>query len=143
MSKIIIIGGGIAGPILATFLKLKGYEPVIYERLDGVVDAGVSLMSVLSCLNFFFLFWICWNTDRIQPNGMRILAQIPGFMERLPNGKVDNFRMVSISEDGEREVEELVNLDVGEAAGPTTRLSMKPVTRTEFHKFVNSLSALS
>lgn len=43
-TKVLVIGGGIAGPILASFLKLKGYEPVIYERLDSAIDAGISLV---------------------------------------------------------------------------------------------------
>jgi salicylate hydroxylase len=44
MSKIIIIGAGISGPVLATFLKLKGYDPVVYEKRDAVVDDGLCLM---------------------------------------------------------------------------------------------------
>lgn len=42
--KILIIGGGVAGPVLATFLKLKGYKPVVYERLEGVLEVGNSLL---------------------------------------------------------------------------------------------------
>ncbi len=42
-TKVIIAGGGIAGPILATVLKEKGYEPVVYERHDSVPDAGLSM----------------------------------------------------------------------------------------------------
>ena len=42
-TKVIIAGGGIAGPILAIILKQRGYEPVIYERHDGVPDAGLSM----------------------------------------------------------------------------------------------------
>jgi salicylate hydroxylase len=43
-TKVIIVGCGIAGPILATFLKLKGYSPVIYERLSSDPEGGVGLM---------------------------------------------------------------------------------------------------
>jgi len=43
-TKVIIIGCGIAGPILATFLKLKGYDPVVYERLTIDHEGGVGLM---------------------------------------------------------------------------------------------------
>jgi salicylate hydroxylase len=43
-TKVIIVGCGIAGPILATFLKLKGYTPVIYERLTSNPEGGVGLM---------------------------------------------------------------------------------------------------
>ena len=38
-----VIGAGIAGPVLAIFLKLKGYAPTLYERTDSVADAGLSL----------------------------------------------------------------------------------------------------
>lgn len=50
-TKVIVAGAGIAGPILAVFLKLKGYDPVVYERTDAVGDAGQSLWcaSPLSC----------------------------------------------------------------------------------------------
>lgn len=47
-TKVIIAGAGIAGPVLAIFLKLKGYEPVVYERTLSVPDAGLSLWYVYS-----------------------------------------------------------------------------------------------
>lgn len=44
-TKVIIIGCGIAGPVLGAFLKSKGYRVVIYERTQRDADAaGVSLM---------------------------------------------------------------------------------------------------
>ena len=45
-AKVIIVGAGIAGPVLSIFLKLAGYEPVIYERVDSIADAGLSLWYV-------------------------------------------------------------------------------------------------
>lgn len=42
-TKVIIAGGGIAGPVLAMLLKAKGYDPVIYERTDAPTDMGLSL----------------------------------------------------------------------------------------------------
>lgn len=50
-TKVIIVGCGAAGPVLAMFLKLKGYEPVIYERIKQGSDAGLSLMCVRSLSN--------------------------------------------------------------------------------------------
>lgn len=47
-TRVAVIGCGIAGPTLAMFLKKKGYDPVIYERLDDVPSAGLSLMYVLN-----------------------------------------------------------------------------------------------
>jgi salicylate hydroxylase len=55
MSRIIIIGAGISGPILATFLKLKGYDPVVYERHDAVKDAGLFLTSTAFVLSAHIL----------------------------------------------------------------------------------------
>ena len=43
-TRVLIIGCGIAGPILAIFLKRKGYDPIVFERLGGVQDAGLGLM---------------------------------------------------------------------------------------------------
>ena len=43
-TKVIIVGCGIAGPVLATFLKLKGYDPVIYERFASDREGGFRLL---------------------------------------------------------------------------------------------------
>jgi salicylate hydroxylase len=43
-TKVIVVGCGVAGPVLATFLKLKGYHPVVYERGERDTDSGLSLM---------------------------------------------------------------------------------------------------
>ena len=43
-TKVIIAGAGIAGPVLAIFLKMKGYEPVIYEKISEVNDVGLSIL---------------------------------------------------------------------------------------------------
>lgn len=42
--KVIIIGCGIAGPVIALLLKKKGYEPVVLEKVKELGDAGASLM---------------------------------------------------------------------------------------------------
>ena len=42
-ARIGVIGAGLAGPVLAVYLKLKGYDPVIYERNDSVSDAGLGI----------------------------------------------------------------------------------------------------
>lgn len=47
-ARVGVIGAGIAGPVLATLLKLKGYDPVVFERNEGVSDAGLGLGCVLS-----------------------------------------------------------------------------------------------
>ncbi|GKZ34142.1 hypothetical protein AbraIFM66950_004324 [Aspergillus brasiliensis] len=53
---VLIIGCGIAGPVLAILLKRKGYNPIVFEKVQALGDAGASLM--------------------IQPNGMKILNLI-------------------------------------------------------------------
>ena len=44
--KILVVGGGIAGPVLGLHLKLRGYEPIVYERQRQFVDLGVGLLQV-------------------------------------------------------------------------------------------------
>jgi salicylate hydroxylase len=46
MTKVIIIGCGVAGPTLAIFLNRLGFQPVIYERAKQFADAGLSLLFV-------------------------------------------------------------------------------------------------
>lgn len=43
-TKVIVVGCGIAGPVLATFLKLKGYHPIIYERTQEDADKGIGML---------------------------------------------------------------------------------------------------
>ncbi|TFY69709.1 hypothetical protein EVG20_g3040 [Dentipellis fragilis] len=80
-AKVIIAGAGIAGPILAVFLKLRGYAPVVYERLPVLGDAGLSLWYAPPPLSFFprrdSSTIVC---NSLQPNGLRILSQIPDFV---------------------------------------------------------------
>jgi len=54
--KVLIIGGGIAGPALALFLKKAGLQPVVFEAHEGPSDIGGGL--------------------QIAPNGMRVLSQL-------------------------------------------------------------------
>ncbi|KAF2994081.1 hypothetical protein E8E14_001785 [Neopestalotiopsis sp. 37M] len=50
---VLIIGCGIAGPVLALLLKTKGYHPIVFEKVRQLGDAGASLM--------------------LMPNGMKVL----------------------------------------------------------------------
>ncbi|KAJ7716469.1 FAD/NAD(P)-binding domain-containing protein [Mycena maculata] len=81
-TKVIVVGCGIAGPVLALLLKQKGYEPVIYERGKRSPDAGLSLM--------------------LQLNGLRVLSLIPGLVEQLPGMKIDQAMLYSIVPSDER-----------------------------------------
>lgn len=44
--KVLIIGCGVAGPVLALLLKGKGYEPIILEKVRELGDAGASLLMM-------------------------------------------------------------------------------------------------
>jgi 2-polyprenyl-6-methoxyphenol hydroxylase-like FAD-dependent oxidoreductase len=41
--RALIIGGGVAGPVLALFLKQAGFDPQVFEASDGPNDAGGAL----------------------------------------------------------------------------------------------------
>ena len=45
-TRVGVIGAGIGGPVMAMFLKQKGYEPVVFERNDGPSDAGLGIAYV-------------------------------------------------------------------------------------------------
>ncbi|KAJ7102774.1 hypothetical protein C8R44DRAFT_808523 [Mycena epipterygia] len=81
-TKVIVVGCGIAGPVLALLLKQKGYDPVIYERGKRSPDAGLSLM--------------------LQLNGLRILSLIPGLVEKLPGMAIDRALLYSVVPTDER-----------------------------------------
>jgi salicylate hydroxylase len=52
--KVLIIGAGISGPILALLLKRKGYSPLVLEKVHSLGDAGSGLM--------------------LMPNGLKVLS---------------------------------------------------------------------
>jgi 2-polyprenyl-6-methoxyphenol hydroxylase-like FAD-dependent oxidoreductase len=55
-TAVLVIGGGIAGPTIALFLKRAGLEPIVFEAYERVSDIGGGL--------------------QIAPNGMRVLSQL-------------------------------------------------------------------
>ncbi|KAK9425328.1 hypothetical protein SUNI508_13129 [Seiridium unicorne] len=52
-NNVLIIGCGIAGPVLALLLKAKGFNPIVFEKVRQLGDVGASLM--------------------LMPNGMKVL----------------------------------------------------------------------
>ncbi|THV06766.1 FAD/NAD(P)-binding domain-containing protein [Dendrothele bispora CBS 962.96] len=74
-TKVIIVGAGIAGPVLGMFLKSKGYHVVIYERIKRDSDGGLSLM--------------------VQQNGLRVLSLIPGIVDKLPGKQLKRMSFLS------------------------------------------------
>ena len=95
-AKVIIVGAGIAGPVLSMFLKLQGYEPVIYERVDSIADAGLSLWYAGSN----FPMWIKSKTltalhCSLQVNGLQVLQKLPGLLDSLVGRPIDAFAFYS------------------------------------------------
>ena len=41
---VLIIGCGVAGPVLASLYKRKSYHPIVFEKVSKLGDAGASLM---------------------------------------------------------------------------------------------------
>lgn len=75
-ARVGIIGGGLAGPVIATLLKLKGYNPVIFERRETVAEGGIGI--------------------GVQRNGLEVLQRIPGLVESLPGLPLDYFHFYSV-----------------------------------------------
>ena len=44
--RVLIIGCGVAGPVIALLLKKKGYAPIVLEKVRELGDAGASLMMM-------------------------------------------------------------------------------------------------
>ncbi|KAJ7230218.1 hypothetical protein GGX14DRAFT_2733, partial [Mycena pura] len=82
MTKVIIVGCGIAGPVLALLLQQNGFEPVIYERGKRSPKAGLSLT--------------------LHSNGLKVLSQIPGLVEQLPGKIIEHSALYSIVPTDER-----------------------------------------
>ncbi|EKM53969.1 uncharacterized protein PHACADRAFT_145505 [Phanerochaete carnosa HHB-10118-sp] len=107
-TKVIIVGAGIAGPLLAVFLKQKGYDPVLYERTESVSNAGLSL-----CL---------------QANGLRVIGKSPGLIGRLHGWSIDNMLFYSdLSEDSGVIAENDVPKRLRSKFGPTFFGIRRPV----------------
>lgn len=55
-TTVLVVGGGIAGPSIALFLKKAGFQPVVFEGHPRASDIGGGL--------------------QVAPNGMRVLGQL-------------------------------------------------------------------
>ncbi|KIP01125.1 hypothetical protein PHLGIDRAFT_131362 [Phlebiopsis gigantea 11061_1 CR5-6] len=78
-ARVGVIGAGMAGPVLAVYLKLKGYDPVIYERTNSISDAGLGI--------------------GIQRNGLRVLSGVPGLLEHINAHQIDSWEAYSVVEE--------------------------------------------
>ncbi|PYH40403.1 FAD-dependent oxidoreductase [Aspergillus saccharolyticus JOP 1030-1] len=59
---VLIVGCGIAGPVLAVLLQKRGYAPIVFEKVSLLGEAGASLL--------------------LQPNGIKVLSLL-GIAEEL------------------------------------------------------------
>lgn len=40
---VVVVGGGIVGPVLALLLKQKGWSPVVVEKVKDVGESGLAI----------------------------------------------------------------------------------------------------
>lgn len=78
--KVLIIGCGVAGPVLANFLKRKGYTPIVFEKVSKLGDAGASLM--------------------LMPNGLKVLGLV-GILDEIRRDSIDLQAFVDTTSSGE------------------------------------------
>ncbi|KAL7937342.1 hypothetical protein V8C35DRAFT_179099 [Trichoderma chlorosporum] len=52
---VLVIGCGVAGPVLAILLKQRGYHPIVFEKVRELGTAGASLMVMSNGLKVFDL----------------------------------------------------------------------------------------
>ena len=77
--RILIIGGGVAGPVLALFLQRSGFSPEIFEATGGPAEAGGAL--------------------GLAPNGMNVLATA-GVVEQVRDVSVNASEWVFENQSG-------------------------------------------
>jgi salicylate hydroxylase len=70
----LIIGSGIAGPVLAVLLKRRGYNPIVFEKVRALGDAGASLMLTPNGLKVLDLVGLA---DDLESNA----APLEGFLD--------------------------------------------------------------
>lgn len=75
-TRVGVIGAGIAGPVMAMFLKQKGYDPIVYERLDVPSEAGLGIA--------------------LQQNGTAMLARILDLLEHISGFPIEAFYFCSV-----------------------------------------------
>ncbi|KAH0593177.1 hypothetical protein MHUMG1_09179 [Metarhizium humberi] len=58
---VLIIGCGVAGPVLGNLLIQKGYHPIVFEKVSELGDAGASLMLMSNGLKVLELVGVADN----------------------------------------------------------------------------------
>ncbi|KAK5034539.1 hypothetical protein LTS07_003460 [Exophiala sideris] len=78
---VLIIGCGIAGPVLANFLKRKGYDPIVFEKVSKLGDAGASLMLMPNGLKVLNLVGVA---DQVEEAS----TPLEGFLDQTSTGEL-------------------------------------------------------
>ncbi|KAH0494491.1 hypothetical protein TgHK011_001108 [Trichoderma gracile] len=93
---VLIIGCGVAGPVLAILLKRKGYHPIVFEKVRELGNAGASLMVMSNGLKVFDLIGVA---DAIKAESLPLTtlwdAKASGEVlgeSNLPSTFVNNYR---------------------------------------------------
>ncbi|OQV09852.1 FAD binding domain-containing protein [Cladophialophora immunda] len=81
---VLIIGCGVAGPVLAVLLKRKGYTPIVFEKVKQLGDVGASLMLMPNGLKVLNLVDI---TAEIEKEAL----PLQGFLDCSSDGEVLGF----------------------------------------------------
>ncbi|PON25844.1 hypothetical protein TGAM01_v205281 [Trichoderma gamsii] len=68
---VLIIGCGVAGPVLAILLKRKGYHPIVFEKVRELGTAGASLMVMSNGLKVFNMIGVA---DAIKAESLPLQA---------------------------------------------------------------------
>ncbi|KAI0654315.1 FAD/NAD-P-binding domain-containing protein [Cubamyces menziesii] len=112
-TKVIIAGAGIAGPVLAMFLKGTGYDPIIYERTESPTNHGLSLV--------------------LQPNGLKVLKLVPGLLDKVVGGRIKELVQMSVLPE---DLGELSRSDAPSRGEAAMGVSVTGVRRTVFHRLL-------
>ncbi|KAK1245439.1 hypothetical protein MKX08_005068 [Trichoderma sp. CBMAI-0020] len=68
---VLVIGCGVAGPVLAILLKRKGYHPIVFEKVRELGTAGASLMVMSNGLKVFNMIGVA---DAIKAESLPLKA---------------------------------------------------------------------
>ncbi|KIW86437.1 hypothetical protein Z517_01834 [Fonsecaea pedrosoi CBS 271.37] len=81
---VLIIGCGVAGPVLAVLLKRKGYTPIVFEKVKQLGDVGASLMLMPNGLKVLDLGGLAAEIERES-------LPLEGFLDCATDGEVLGF----------------------------------------------------
>jgi 2-polyprenyl-6-methoxyphenol hydroxylase-like FAD-dependent oxidoreductase len=90
--KVVIVGGGIAGHVMALYLHEKGIDCEIYERADGIRELGVGINAL--------------------PHAVTEFVDL-GLLDRLDEGAIRTQELIYTNRQGQRVWRSLCGVDAG------------------------------